>query len=152
MKRPPNGLIIISKIPLIKKLLEFVEEETELSYEMLVIKNRKREVVETRQIIMYCIWKNEKYSLAAIGHLFERDHSTVLHARKTITDVKDTQPHIKRLVNECNSFIKNYKKEHGIQEIKRPVTRRSVFKKVLDKYVNDTKEKKILIEKYMKAV
>lgn len=68
---------------------------------------RKREVVEARQITMYVLKQRTNLSLAAIGAVCgNKDHSTVLHALKTvenllITDKKFTANY-EPLLNQFN--------------------------------------------------
>ncbi len=70
-------------------------------------KSRKREVVTTRQIIMYILREHLDYSYSLIGKkLGNKDHTTVMHACEKImhnleTDNKLQQDfdHIKRLLN-----------------------------------------------------
>lgn len=60
-------------------------------------KKRNRELVEARQVIMACYYeafdKHKKYpiSLAMVGSVFAKDHATVLHAIKTVNNLKDTE-------------------------------------------------------------
>lgn len=42
--------------------------------------NRTREVVRPRQEIMTALYKTKRYSYPAIGSMFDRDHTTVMHA------------------------------------------------------------------------
>ena len=52
-------------------------------------KNRKKEIALARQISMYLAKKMTNHSFKTIGlHFGGRDHSTVIHAIKTIEDLK----------------------------------------------------------------
>lgn len=54
-------------------------------------KNRKRELVECRQIAMYFCAENTKFTYSQIGYdIGDKDHSTVLHAKKTVTNLLQT--------------------------------------------------------------
>lgn len=54
-------------------------------------KNRKREIVQARQVSMYFCKGLTKESLAIIGdEIGGKDHSTVLHACKTVNNLMDT--------------------------------------------------------------
>ncbi len=58
--------------------------------DMLSSKSRKREIAEPRQIVMYLARTHTNTALASIGAaLGNRDHSTVLHACKSIKDQMD---------------------------------------------------------------
>ncbi len=56
-----------------------------VSVEDLKSKSRKRSITFPRQVGMYLTRKLTEQSLADIGALYNRDHSTVLHAIKVIT-------------------------------------------------------------------
>ena len=63
--------------------------------------SRKREIVQARQLSMYFAKKITKSSLAAIGmQCGNKDHATVLHACKTIENLRQTDRHIRSLVDE----------------------------------------------------
>ena len=76
----------------ITKIINRVCKATGFSYDILKSKNRSIDIRTARQ---YAIWRIHKevygmgYSLKAIGQLFERDHSTVLHTVKAINELKD---------------------------------------------------------------
>ncbi|MES2799739.1 MAG: chromosomal replication initiator protein DnaA [Bacteroidota bacterium] len=68
----------------------------DLPIEMLKSKTRKREVVQARQISMYFSKKMTKSSLANIGaHCGGKDHATVLHACRTVTNLSETDKQFK---------------------------------------------------------
>lgn len=56
----------------------------------MTCKQRDRELCFTRQCIFYMMRKYTKVSLASIGRLYGKDHSTVLHAEKVINNLIDT--------------------------------------------------------------
>jgi chromosomal replication initiation ATPase DnaA len=41
---------------------------------------RKREIVMQRHTIMYFLYKTQRFSLVSIGKMFNREHSTTIHA------------------------------------------------------------------------
>jgi len=90
---------------LICKLLEITDQE-------IIGKSRKRDIVSARQIIMYLAKQYTPSSYKEIGKSFGgRDHSTVIHACKSIKDQMDTNPlfrdKVKRLEREIElSFMK----------------------------------------------
>jgi len=63
----------------------FVGSQFKLTIDQLKSKSRKRSVAFPRQVGMYMTRKFTDQSLADIGELYRRDHSTVLHAIKVIT-------------------------------------------------------------------
>lgn len=75
--------------------------------EALQTKTRKREVVQARQIAMYFSKNLTKYSLASIGsYIGAKDHATVLHACKTVTNLKDTDKNFRVFVDEIEKKLK----------------------------------------------
>jgi len=70
-------------------------------------KSRKREVVQARQIAMYLARKYTKNSLSSIGEqIGNRDHATVLHACKTITDLLDIDKGMRQSVEAIEGVLK----------------------------------------------
>jgi len=51
--------------------------------ELLESRTRKKEVVNTRQVLAYIMWKH-KITLTTIGSAFNQNHATIIHARKTV--------------------------------------------------------------------
>ncbi|PIE60144.1 MAG: chromosomal replication initiator protein DnaA [Desulfobulbus propionicus] len=66
-------------------ILDFVGDQFNVSVEDLKSRSRKRSISHPRQVAMYLSRKFTKESLADIGGIYNRDHSTVLHAIKVIT-------------------------------------------------------------------
>jgi chromosomal replication initiator protein len=65
---------------------DFIAKQFKTSPEELRSKCRKREVAFPRQIAMYLARKLTDQALADIGQAFNRDHSTVVHSVRVITD------------------------------------------------------------------
>ena len=51
---------------------------------------RNREMVIVRQVVFYYLRTKKLCSFAAAGELFNRDHATVIHAVRTVTNLIDT--------------------------------------------------------------
>ncbi len=67
---------------------------------------RTREVAQARQIAMYLCKKHTKASLTAIGSsIGGKNHATVLHAIKAITNLTDTDKAFKRQIEELERRI-----------------------------------------------
>ncbi len=64
---------------------DLIGSQYKVSVEELTSRSRKRAVTFPRQIAMYLTRKYTDESLADIGSLYNRDHSTVLYAVKVIT-------------------------------------------------------------------
>lgn len=73
----------------------------------LQTKTRKREVVQARQLAMYFSKNMTKSSLASIGsQIGNKDHATVLHACKTVNNLKETDKAFKLCVDEIEKKLK----------------------------------------------
>ena len=70
-------------------------------------KSRKREVVQARQIAMYLAKNHTDFSTAKIGTLIGgKDHATVLHACKTIKELKEVDKSFRAELDEIQSALK----------------------------------------------
>jgi chromosomal replication initiator protein len=66
-------------------------EELNVSISELIGKSRKREIAVLRQYLMDVFYVKYPVSLKSIGNQFGgRDHSTVINARSTISDLTET--------------------------------------------------------------
>ena len=70
-------------------------------------KSRKRDVVQARQIAMYLAKNNTDYSASKIGTLIGgKDHATVLHACKTIRELREVDKAFRAEVDEIQATLK----------------------------------------------
>ncbi len=65
-------------------VIELVCKNFRVSPEELLSRSRKKRISEPRQVAMFLLRKHTDSSLAAIGHRFQRDHATVLHAIRSV--------------------------------------------------------------------
>jgi chromosomal replication initiator protein len=80
----------------IEYIQKIVCDYFDLPLDILKSKTRKREVVQARQIAMYFSKRMTKSSLANIGaHCGGKDHATVLHACRTVTNLAETDKQFK---------------------------------------------------------
>lgn len=78
----------------------------DLPIDMLKSKTRKREVVQARQIAMFFAKQMTKSSLANIGmHCGGKDHTTVLHACKTVNNLMDTDKRFRGYIDDLKKKI-----------------------------------------------
>ena len=68
-------------------ITELVSDQFKLSLEELRSRSRKRAIAFPRQVAMYLCRKYTQETLAEIGKVFKRDHSTVMHAAKVVSDL-----------------------------------------------------------------
>lgn len=85
---------------------KIISEYFNIPIELIISKTRKREIVQARQLTMYFSKKYTKSSLATIGlHCGNKDHATVLHACKTVSNLTDTDKKFSIYVNELDKKI-----------------------------------------------
>jgi chromosomal replication initiator protein len=77
-----------------------------MSIELLQSKTRKREIVQARQIAMYFSKNYTKSSLATIGtQIGVKDHATVLHACRTVSNLLETDKQFRQDVEEIEKKL-----------------------------------------------
>lgn len=97
-KRP----ITIDEI--IKKVAEFYDIEAN----SINTRSRKREVVLVRQVAMFLAKKYLDMSTSKIGqYIGNRDHATVLHACKTITNLAETDKQFRSELNQIEISLQS---------------------------------------------
>ncbi len=91
-------------------LQKAVAQHYKVAQEQLKSKSRKREVVIARQTAMYLSKQHTHHSLKSIGNYFGgRDHTTVVHAVRTINNLLDTDNTFRRSFESLQQKIKNLK-------------------------------------------
>lgn len=68
------------------RIIKIVSDHFDVSEEEMKSKSRKLEIVEARHYAMTMLRRNTPMSTIKIGKVFHRDHATVLHAIKTVTN------------------------------------------------------------------
>lgn len=75
----------------IAAIQKMVADFYNLSYDILLSKSRKREIVQARQITMFLAKKFTRNSYKAIGqHFSGKDHTTVIHSCQTVENLLET--------------------------------------------------------------
>ncbi|MDO4665659.1 MAG: chromosomal replication initiator protein DnaA [Actinomycetaceae bacterium] len=78
-----------------------------VTVEQLCSSDRSRTITEARQIAMYLCRELTTLSLPKIGAEFGgRDHTTVMHAQRKITDQMKSKPHVYNHVTELTNRVK----------------------------------------------
>ncbi|HQG68449.1 MAG TPA: helix-turn-helix domain-containing protein, partial [Paludibacteraceae bacterium] len=99
---------IPKKINTVEKIRDTVCDYFSIPVDAIFTKSRKREVVQARQIAMYLSKQFTKNSLSSIGKAIgERDHATVLHACKIISDLMDTDKKFRSNVKAIEEILRN---------------------------------------------
>lgn len=80
-------------------------------------KSRDTEIRMARQIFMALTKESTKLSLAKVGAIIGKDHSTVLHAQKVVSNTKDPiYEHYVKIKNQVNQALINVLEESKIEE------------------------------------
>lgn len=89
------------------KILDAVCSKFNIKREELTGKKRTKELVEPRQISIYLMWKKLNIPLTAISKIFNRDHTTAIHARDKIIELIKTDDDMKKLIEDLEDMIIN---------------------------------------------
>jgi len=91
----------VQKAVTIDDIKNAVCEHYKLPVEDVLSKERKHELVLARQLAMYLAKQHTQQSLSNIGlHIGHRDHATVLHACKVISDQLDWDKNLRNTIKE----------------------------------------------------
>ncbi|MFI3248376.1 MAG: chromosomal replication initiator protein DnaA [Rikenellaceae bacterium] len=90
----------------VEQIVGVVCKHFEISIEALCSAKRTRELAQARQIAMYLAKQHTKSSLSVIGSAIGgRNHSTVLHSCKAVTNMMDTDKQFKESVDRLTKEI-----------------------------------------------
>lgn len=81
------------KDQVIKQAINDVCKDYDITYEQIISPTRMRTVSLPRQVAMFKLHQLG-YSLVEIGKIFNKDHTTVIHAVRKIEKQKDRYPDI----------------------------------------------------------
>ena len=94
---PDNRKEIFPETTIPAKQLEEIIKEIACKHSMLSVeelqknnKSKRREYAMPRQVIMYLLHKACKYTVTRIGEKFSKNHATVLHAIRTVENLRKT--------------------------------------------------------------
>lgn len=85
-----------------KRLMKAAIKGCDVTKADLKGKSRKRHLARTRQALMVLLYENTNMSLPDVGQVFNRDHTTVLHAVKIREDLKPWMKIIKEYYYKDN--------------------------------------------------
>ena len=99
------GEMVVKKTTL-KQVARIVGEHLQISENKLYSKSRVMDVVSARHLAMFLCREITKSSLNTIGkHFGNRDHSTVIHACKTIEDRLKIDQHLKKIIGQLKDKL-----------------------------------------------
>ena len=88
------------------KVIECVSRYYNISKDDLIGKKKNRDIAEPRQICMYLVNEIVGLPLAKVGENFGgRDHTTVMHARKKVLELIQTNVKVKLAVNDIKEMV-----------------------------------------------
>ena len=95
-----------TRVITVDKIQNTVSNFFNLSLNEMLSQRRSRPLARPRQIAMYLAKKMTTRSLPEIGRRFaNRDHTTVIHAVKTITKLSEKDEEIKNNVNQIKAIL-----------------------------------------------
>ena len=98
--QPSNTSLTIEQIQTV------VCEYFNIDEDLVRAKTRKREVVQARQVAMYFSKQLTQHSLKTIGlHFGGRDHSTVIHANRSVNNQLETDPNFRSMLDTLRQQI-----------------------------------------------
>jgi len=100
-KRPQPGAGVT-----IQAIVEEVTTHFNVTLAALQSKRRQRSIAEPRQVCMFLAREYTRFSLEEIGGYFGgRDHTTVLHAVRTITKRRETDEHLAAAIDHIKKQL-----------------------------------------------
>ena len=94
------------KVITVDKIQNIVSNYYNISLSEMLSQRRSRPLARPRQIAMYLAKKLTSRSLPEIGRRFaNRDHTTVIHAVKTITRLAEQDDEMKKNINQIRSLL-----------------------------------------------
>lgn len=96
----------VSQLLTPQMISEFVGSQFKVSMKDMQSRSRKKALTFPRQVAMYLSRKHTTESLADIGKLFNRDHSTVLHSIRKVTDLTRRDNSVEAQVDLLSDKVK----------------------------------------------
>ena len=95
-----------TRIITVDKIQNIVSNYFNIALSEMLSQRRSRPLARPRQIAMYLAKKMTTRSLPEIGRRFaNRDHTTVIHAVKTITRLSEQDDEMKKNINQIKSLL-----------------------------------------------
>ena len=95
-----------TKVITVDKLQNVVSNYFNIALSEMLSQRRSRPLARPRQIAMFLAKKMTTRSLPEIGRRFaNRDHTTVIHAVKTITRLSEQDDEMKKNINQLKSIL-----------------------------------------------
>lgn len=93
----------------IGQVIKIIADFYNIDEKNLFKKTRKKEIVKPRQIAMYLLREDLNTSYPYIGQKFgQRDHTTVIHAYRKISEVIKTDEKLKQEISDIRNLLYNH--------------------------------------------
>lgn len=76
-----------------------------MSWEIIVRRSRKKEIVKVRNVLMYFFREKSKLSFENVGAIFGFDHSTIIHSRRKLLLRAEDDEYFRREIEYLNQAI-----------------------------------------------
>ncbi len=102
-----------------EEIAAIISDRLGVTLDQMKSKNRKRQIVEARQISMYFMYRSKIYSLKSIGDFFGgKDHTTVLHSIKQVKIFMETEPQFDEKMKDISYALNIPLPIHYLKNIK----------------------------------
>lgn len=91
-----------------QKVLDVINDYFDTTTDMLIKKCRKREIVWPRQVAMYFMAYFTQMPLKGIGIIFNKDHTTVIHAVQVVNDLQQSDILVKDQITLLTQKLEEY--------------------------------------------
>ena len=81
-----------TKIDLMKAIVNAVCKVTHIEYNVIMGKSRRRDIVDARFLCVKLIYDIAKVGPSEAGKFFEKDHSSMIHAKKKYEELMELYP------------------------------------------------------------
>tara|TARA_R110002020_G_scaffold2532_3_gene12142 strand:- start:3500 stop:4108 length:609 start_codon:yes stop_codon:yes gene_type:complete len=95
------------KPPVLDKqsVIDVICDYFHVSLDILSSKTRKREICEPRQITMYLLRKHTSLTCKSIASIFSKDHATVIHGCKSISNLIQVDRELKKNIGKIEDIL-----------------------------------------------
>jgi chromosomal replication initiation ATPase DnaA len=92
----------LSKVEIIVTLV--AEKENVIDH-LIMSDRRNASIVHARNVVIYLVYTLTNYSMPAIGRIFNRDHTTVLHSIRKIEAERKASPMFDSTIRQYHSIL-----------------------------------------------
>ena len=93
-----------------KQIITLVAQSHQMTVEALCSKTRLQSIAHPRQEAMATLVRSGRYSTVAVGQIFERDHTTIIHADRAVRRREDND---EALVERMRHFVLQAQEKAG---------------------------------------